>query len=544
MPGKVNVRALSKAKAKRGRRLGAAMRKSRWPVALVLLVVPLAGCTAPSDPAQGPITTVDRATDGLAPARTTEEVRLANASTFDLTAGLVSFDPGTGARIRMFAYNGQVPGPTLRVQQGSAVSVRFTNALPYDTTMHWHGLRLDVAMDGVPGMTQAVVAPGATFRYELKFPDEGVYWYHPHVREDLQQELGLAGLIVVDGPRSPAEVWPREQTLVLDDLLLEAGDVAPFQEEEANRALMGRFGNTLLVNGAKDPVFAAAPGERLRLLVLDASNARTYQFAFPGAARVDWIGVDGGFFETPRNRSAFTLFQISPGERLTIDVVMPEAGNVTLQLKTPERTAGLARWAVQGAAVTTSTPPMGPHARAAADLLRVSEAARKPPEVTWDLDVDLAAAPGAGSPHAGMQMGRTPARAPQPVEWEEVDGAANAQSTPADVRWILRDNATGAENAALNHTFALGSLVNIRIRNLADSEHPMQHPIHLHGQRFVVASRDGIPNPDRAWKDTVLVPGGKEVMLTVEMANPGTWMVHCHISEHLEAGMAGSFTVA
>lgn len=124
------------------------------------------------------------------------------------------------------------------------------------------------------------------------------------------------------------------------------------------------------------------------------------------------------------------------------------------------------------------------------------------------------------------------------------------------MRWILRD-VTGQgtdpagtgdpgdapENAEIDWRFRLGDVVKIRLRNDADAFHPMHHPIHLHGQRFLVLSRDGVPNRNLAWKDTVLVPVGSTVDLLMEASNPGEWMIHCHIAEHLDAGMMGSFTV-
>ena len=121
--------------------------------------------------------------------------------------------------------------------------------------------------------------------------------------------------------------------------------------------------------------------------------------------------------------------------------------------------------------------------------------------------------------------------------------AANRQSTAAETRWVLRDAASGAENEALAYSFTVGDVVKIRIRNLPDSVHPMQHPIHIHGQRFVVVARNGQPNRDLVWKDTVLVPIGETVDLVMDVTNPGAWMVHCHIAEHLETGMMFQFNV-
>ena len=163
-------------------------------------------------------------TTGLLDATTTEIVELRDGGSFDLKAGPVRKRLGE-AVVRMLAYNGSIPGPTLRVPQGSEVTVNFTNEADVETTVHWHGLRLDNRYDGVPhahhkGM-QAPIPVGGGFTYKLRFPDPGIYWYHPHVREDYTQELGLYGNIIV-APRDPAYWVPvnRELPLVLDDILL------------------------------------------------------------------------------------------------------------------------------------------------------------------------------------------------------------------------------------------------------------------------------------------------------------------------------------
>ena len=170
----------------------------------------------------------DRSPTGLPEAGRTQVVELKDGDTFDLRAGIVAQQIGA-ATVKMFAYNGSVPGPTLRVAQGTEVTIRATNETELDTTVHWHGIRLENSSDGAPHATQEPIPVGSSFDYHLRFPDPGVYWYHPHVREDFAQELGLYGNIVVT-PADPAYWGPahREETLVLDDILLEDGLIAPF----------------------------------------------------------------------------------------------------------------------------------------------------------------------------------------------------------------------------------------------------------------------------------------------------------------------------
>ena len=130
-----------------------------------------------------------------------------------------------------------------------------------------------------------------------------------------------------------------------------------------------------------------------------------------------------------------------------------------------------------------------------------------------------------------------------PMEWNDAMPMMNWLSSGTQVTWVLRDLATGRENEDIHWTFQRGDLVKIRVFNSPDSFHPMNHPIHVHGQRFVVLARDDVPNDNLVWKDTAILPVGSTMDILVEMSNPGDWMLHCHIAEHLSAGMMFHFTV-
>jgi FtsP/CotA-like multicopper oxidase with cupredoxin domain len=121
--------------------------------------------------------------------------------------------------------------------------------------------------------------------------------------------------------------------------------------------------------------------------------------------------------------------------------------------------------------------------------------------------------------------------------------AMNRRSSPKNMFWKLIDRSTGAENHAIDWRFTVGERIKLRIVNEPDSDHPMQHPFHIHGQRFLILSRDGEPNANLVWKDTVLIGTGETVDILVDMTNPGLWMAHCHIAEHIESGMMLSFHV-
>jgi len=217
-----------------------------------------------------------------------------------------------GDLLRMLAYNGSIPGPTLHVDQGSEITVHVTNDGDVEATVHWHGLRLENRYDGVPHETQEPIPIGGTFRCKLQFPDAGFYWYHPHVREDFGLEMGLYGTIVVEP--TDASYWPavdRQLTITLDDLLIEDGHVAPFLRSGPTYTAMGRFGNVMLTNGQTVYAGEAAVGEVVRLYVVNTANTRIFNFAVRGA-RMKLVGGDSGRYE---QETFVDEVLLSPSER-------------------------------------------------------------------------------------------------------------------------------------------------------------------------------------------------------------------------------------
>src|SRR3954447_9948768 len=283
-------------------------------------------------------------TAGLPAAVETSIVELADGDTFHLTISPVVKRIGA-SRVRMLAYNGSIPGPTLRVRQGSQVSVHVVNHTEVETTVHWHGLRLQNRFDGVPHETQAPIPVGGEFSYTLQFPDAGLYWYHPHVREDYGLEMGLYANILVD-PVDEA-YWPaadREALVTVDDLLLEDGKVAPFSRKQVTYTAMGRFGNVLLASGETDLTLDARAGEVLRLYLTNTANTRVFNVQIPGL-RLKRVGGDSGRYEHEEWVDAVLL---APSERAVVDVLPEQPGALTLQHRTPERTYQLATIAVRG----------------------------------------------------------------------------------------------------------------------------------------------------------------------------------------------------
>jgi FtsP/CotA-like multicopper oxidase with cupredoxin domain len=277
-------------------------------------------------------------TAGLPPARPTETTRLVDGGPFALRIAPVAKRLGE-TTVRMLAYNGSIPGPTMRIPQGSEVTVDVTNEAGLETTVHWHGLRLDNAFDGTHD-TQAPIPVGGTFSYRVRCPDPGLYWYHPHVREDYGQEMGLYANILVD-PADP-EYWPpvhREVVLTLDDVLIEDGKIAKFSGDETNYAVMGRFGNVMLVNGETDLALSAQAGEVVRLYLTNTANARVFNVALPGA-RMKLVGGDSGRYEREEWVESIVL---APSERVVVDVRFERAGALALEHRTPKRTYVLAK---------------------------------------------------------------------------------------------------------------------------------------------------------------------------------------------------------
>jgi FtsP/CotA-like multicopper oxidase with cupredoxin domain len=285
-----------------------------------------------------------RGTEELPDASRPAMVELGDGDVFDLAIAPVAKTIGEST-VRMLAYNGSIPGPTLKVPEGSKLTVRATNRGDLEATVHWHGLRLENRYDGTHE-TQAPIGVGETFTYEISFPDPGVYWYHPHIREDYGQELGLYGnILVVPADR---DYWPaadREFLLTLDDVLIEDGQIAPFSPTETTYVAMGRFGNVMLVAGEPELALEASKGEVIRLYLTNTANTRVFNVVIPGA-RVKLVGADSGRYE---HEEFIEAVLIAPSERVVVDVRLDAAGPLEIVHRTPDREYPLATISVDEA---------------------------------------------------------------------------------------------------------------------------------------------------------------------------------------------------
>ena len=582
-------------------------------------------------------------TQGLPEAQAQEVVELQDGEKYDLTIREVS-QMVDGKLIKRLAYNGSIPGPLIKVKEGSTVFINLKNEGDVEALLHSHGLRLENPFDG----THAVQDPipiGESFEYKLYFPDIGVYWYHPHHREDYAQDMGLYGNYIVES--NDSNYWSpvnREVTLMVDDVLFDGDQIAPYYKDKVDHAIMGRYGNTLLVNGTTDYELQVNKGEVVRFLITNVANVRPFNLSLPGA-ELKLVGSDVGKYE--REEYIDDLI-ISPSERYIVEAYFPSTGSFDLIHKTPDTEKAISKVIVSDQeasdsyvdsfkvlrtnqdvisdidnfrqyfagepdkiidfsvelAMDMSQFPChrmsdGTMMGNCDDLMNMDDGAMKMDEGTMAMD-DGAMKMDEGTMEMGegtmkmdngdikmdegtmamdedtMKMDEDDAMmksmmnmpchqmadgtmmgdcgdekemamdsemmndepaSEEKIEWEDDMGEINAKSTNKTVKWQMIDKETGEINTDIDWKFKVGDVVKIRLFNDPKSDHPMQHPVHIHGQRFLVLNTNGVANENLVWKDTTLLQRGDVVDILLEITNPGTWLMHCHISEHIESGM-------
>lgn len=404
-----------------------------------------------------------------------------------------------GVKTKVWAYNGSVPGPQLRIKLGDTLKINFINKLPQETTVHFHGVRVPNAMDGVPGVTQDPIKPGEKFVYEFTPKDAGTFWFHPHVRTSEQVERGLFGTLVVEDD-TPKQ-YSQDVVWVIDDWKMsEDRQVVDKFNTIMELRHDGRWGNVMTVNGKLDEVLNTKPGERIRLRLVNTSNARVYKLNF-GELSSKVIAVDGMYV-----KKVFDVkdFELAPGNRVDLDISIPKNGNKKEYVIYDNFTRNpikLAKIKVSGSAVKIPNFSFPIN--------------KKVPD--WqgaffekiDKEYVLDARRKKGGSGAGMMT--------EP-EWT-INGKAYPDYDPFTLKY--------------------GEFNKIRFKNNSSRLHPM----HLHGQFFKVTSRNGVPSNEQYFRDTVLVKPKEFVDIALVPLDKGTWVNHCHILEHAAAGMITAVTV-
>lgn len=483
-------------------------------------------------------------------------ISLSNNDSFDLVASNIvkTID---GQPYDVLGYNQQSPGPLLQVNQDDKITINFKNDLEFPTTVHWHGLRLDYTSDGVPEITQDPVLPGDSFEYNLEFPDSGIFLYHPHVRTEMQMDLGLYGNILVESKNNPSTTL--QIPLILDDISISDNALEEYDSDIATHTLMGRFGNTMMINGNTDYSLKVKQGDTARFYLTNTANTRVFDFGIE-QHKLKLVADDASNYEKQKFVESVIL---ASSERRTVDVLFDQIGNYVITHATPEKTYVLGKISVTPSNnkinydfdnLTTDT-----HIVNEIDQFRTYFSIE--PDLELEFDVMTSLMHQMDSKDHSMSMEEhgeknsmdmenshsmdmdTNVQNIESIEWEDEMPMMNAMSNEENTHWILRDMKSGKEGFDIDYHANMGDIKKIRLFNNPESDHPMQHPIHLHGQRFLVLSEDGIVNDNLAWKDTVLVTTGKTVDILVEFSNPGKWAMHCHILEHAEAGMITQVTV-
>lgn len=415
----------------------------------------------------------------------------------------------------VWSFNGGVPGPELRVRQGGRLRVAVENTLDRETTVHWHGIRLPNAMDGVPYVTQKPIGAGGRFVYEFDMPDAGTYWYHPHQSSSEQVGRGLYGPLIIE-ERDPIRV-DRDVVWVLDDWRLQQdAQISPDFGNFHDMSHDGRLGNTVTVNGRIPGSFAVRRGERVRLRLINAANARTFALEFAGHRPVV-VAYDGQPV-TPHDL---------PGGRIVLGAAMRADLVIDMMGKSGER------FAVTDRFYARRHFPLR-------DIVYGPEMLRdRPLETPVELPANTMPAPdlAAAERHdivlgGGMMGGMRGAR---------MGGRF------MDMREMMHNGRAWAINGIAANGHMMEPLLTLRRGRsyvlALENQTAFHHPIHLHGHSFRVVSRNGKATPHGEWLDTILLDPRDRAEIAFVADNPGDWMFHCHILEHQEGGMMGILRV-
>ncbi|MEM7212446.1 MAG: multicopper oxidase family protein [Pseudomonadota bacterium] len=401
------------------------------------------------------------------------------------------------------------PPPVLRLQQGRRFDASVTNGLNDYTAMHWHGLRVPNAMDGVPYLTQFPIAQNERFDYSFTPREAGTYWYHPHCMTMDQMALGLTGVLVVDEPDDPG--FDAEIVLNLRDFRLRENGEWLDLWTARGAARGGTFGTVMTANWQQEPVYYAPAGGLVRLRLAATDTTRIYKIFLQGAnGRI--IASDGHPLRVPLGiPSEETPHLLAPGQRVDFAVPVPRTEGEEFIVMTRGSGGGrpLARIRAQGTDLGRDLRELAPLPANPIQEPDLSAARVEEFVFGWSPDDEL--------PNNGFcgTLGYT--------FW-----SVNRKPWPGDA-------ATGTGPLA---TLRRGESVVLRLRN----ESPNSHPIHLHGLIFrpIASNKRDIPSN---WTDTALLQREETLDVALVADNPGDWAFHCHVIEHQKTGLAGFLRV-
>ncbi|WP_238367853.1 multicopper oxidase family protein [Mesobacterium pallidum] len=434
-------------------------------------------------------------------------VALAQGSIEELTANVARQQllPSIYPATEIWGYAGTVPAPEIRVRQGDRVKRRFRNALPQPSSVHWHGIRIENAMDGVSGLTQDAVVPGESFDYDFAAPDAGTYWYHAHNRSYEQVARGLRGALIVEEPTGPD--IDREEVLLLEDWLLDPDSGQHFADFDQPMMMShgGRIGNFVTTNGRHDLTIPTRKNERIRLRIINASGARVFLLSLSGLA--GWtVALDGMPLANPKKVDDDLI--LGPAQRMDLIVdVTADEGSVAqlLRIGDDDQQVPQVSFPVDGRAsvATRGAPvPLEPNPNSAM------------PELAEARDLRLVMAGGAMGRMQSALLGG--------------ERLGFRQLASAGKFWSLNDVAEMTTNPLAD--LSLNEPVRLKIEN----QTVFPHAMHLHGMHFRELRVGGALGPMR---DTILIGGNETREIAFVADNPGKWLFHCHMLSHAASGM-------
>ena len=427
-----------------------------------------------------------------------------------------SYKPST-----LWLYDGTLPGPEIRVRKGETVRVRFINELEEPTSIHWHGIRIQNAMDGVSGLTQEPVLPGESFDYEFEVPDAGTFWYHAHNKSWQQVVRGLYGPLIVE-EETPSFDRRHDITLMMDDWRLDKDGQLHLDSlgHVGDWSHAGRLGNFITVNGQVEPTFKLNRGENYRLRLINVCNARVL-IVSPKALGAKILGFDGFDLAAPID-AEFETIPLSPAQRMDLLVSgqtndtaqLNDVGDFALQELTQSNAYSMAKFEFVDPAGDPASPmpvKLSPNSIAAPDL-----------DNAVDVQLEM----------TGGAMGRT-------------DGLIY-QGKQLDIQQMYDAGQVWAFNGVANLSdeplfrAKKGQTIRLKTVNLTGWIHGM----HVHGHHFKILSRERQELVTDAWRDTFLIDGDESVEIAFVADNPGKWLLHCHMLEHAAGGMNTWFEVS